>query len=189
MQNRWQFHGSYVWSKAEGNKGTHHRTQGSDVYSNPNNLVYAYGRTSLDRPHQVKLLASWQAPYDIWISPVYVGQSGVPYQQSRAGLGTVVQLTTADSPLLSFERIITVRGEPAGTRRMPVQHLMSVRAEKRFNWGRQQRFVGLLVDVTNIFNTSVANFMRSIQLGHPDYGKVGEVVMPRSARLGLRVQF
>ena len=188
MENRWQLHGSYVWSKAEGNRGTHHRTTLSSVYANPNNLVNAWGRSTLDRPHQFKLMGTVQAPLDLWLSMVYVGQSGVPYQQAMGVLGRTVAFTTADSPLLAFERIITVKGEAPGTLRMSTQHLVSVRGDKRFNLGANRQ-LGIVLDVTNLLNTSAVNYVRNVRVDQPTFGLAGDLVLPRTLRLGLRFSF
>ncbi len=63
MKDRWQLFGSYVFSQSEGNKGTGHSESQSNVFGNPNSLVNAYGRLTLDRPHQIKLQGTYEGPY------------------------------------------------------------------------------------------------------------------------------
>jgi outer membrane receptor protein involved in Fe transport len=186
--DRWGLQGSYVYSHAEGNLGTHHRTVTSSIYSNPNNLVNAWGSTTLDRPHQFKLLLNYEAPYGFDVSGIYEAQSGVPLQQAAGVLGPQVAFTAAASPQLAFERIVVVKGEAPGTHRMSFQHLLSTRIERRFPLGGS-RSLGILLDLSNILNVSAVNYLKSVRVDLPDYQKPGDLVQPRTARLGIRLRF
>jgi len=104
-------------------------------------------------------------------------------------MGRTVAFTTVDSPLLAFERIITVNAEAPGTLRMPTQHLVSLRAEKRFALWKPRNQLGLILDVTNLLNNSAVNFVRNVRLDQPTFGKAGDLVLPRTLRLGLRFSF
>jgi hypothetical protein len=188
MRNRWQFYGSYVLSSAEGNKGTHHRTSQGNVYSNPNNLVNSFGKTTLDRTHSFKAQASYQAPYEIWLSTSYYGQTGVPFQRDRGVLGPLVRFVRADTPLMVVEANIDVLGLTPGEVRQNARHLLDFRVEKRFGLAGT-RFLGVIFDVRNLFNGSYADFMQEVRLGGRGYDVPGSLVLPRTVRLGARLVF
>ena len=65
FSNRWQGRVSYVWSQTRGylsNSGSN--TYGPDsLWETPTNmLVNSYGKPLYDRPHELKLFATWQIP-------------------------------------------------------------------------------------------------------------------------------
>jgi hypothetical protein len=181
MKDGWQMFGSYVFSRSEGNKGTGHSESQGNVFGNPNSLVNAYGRLTLDRPHQVKLQGTYEVPYGIFVSGSYTGLSGLPWARQ-------VRFVRADTPLMIVESSITVLAEPIGAQRLDFTHDVSLRAEKRFELGGQ-RSLGLIVDVFNVFNTSTVTALQQTRIDHVDYAKPGEIVLPRTLRLGARITF
>jgi outer membrane receptor protein involved in Fe transport len=181
MKDGWQMFGSYVFSKSEGNKGTGHSESQGNVFGNPNSLVNAYGRLTLDRPHQIKLQGTYEAPYGIFVSGTYTGLSGLPWARQ-------VRFVRADTPLMIVETSITVLAEPLGAQRLDFVHDMSLRAEKRFALGGP-RTLGLIVDLFNVFNVSTVTALQQTRIDHQDYAKPGEIVLPRTLRLGARITF
>ena len=189
MSNRWQLYGSYTLSKAKGNKGTHHRTWGRAIFGNPNNLINSFGATTLDRTHSVKLMGTWMAPRGVFLSVSYTGQSGIPFQQDRGVLGPEVRFTSADSPLIQVERRIDVLGLAPGERRLSSRHLIEFRAEKRFQLSASGVVLGLILDVRNLTNASYENFLEDVLTTDRDFGVPGDIIFPRTMRLGVRLSF
>lgn len=187
MQDRWQLYGSYVLSSSEGNKGTHHRTWQSALFSDPNNLVNAFGDTTLDRTHSVKLQGTYQAPYDVWLSLSYTGQSGIPLQRDRGVLGPLARFSREDSSQIVVEGAIDVLALPPGEQRLPARHLVEARVEKRFRIGESE--LGLLLDIRNVTNAAYPTFLEDVLLGDSAFGLPGELVFPRTFRVGARFEF
>ena len=123
LRDRWQLYGSYTLAAAEGNKGTHHRTSQASVYSNPNNLVNAFGKTTLNRAHSFKFAGSYLGPYEIWLSASYFAQTGIPLQRDRGVLGPLVRFGRAAHPDIVVESRIDVKGLPPGEENLDARHL------------------------------------------------------------------
>jgi hypothetical protein len=181
LQNRWQMFGSYVYGRSEGNKGTGHNEAQGTVFSSPNTLVNAYGRLSLDRPHQLKVQGSVQLPYDVMLSATYSGLSGTPWARQ-------VRFLPAQSPLIVVESSIIVNAEPIGAQRFDFVQDVSMRAEKRFDLGHTRK-LGLILDVFNLLNASTVTSVQQTRVDHVDFGKPGEIVLARALRLGARLSF
>lgn len=181
MKDGWQLFGSYVYSRSEGNKGNGHSESQGDVYANPNNLVNVDGRLTLDRPHQVKLQGTYELPFGIAMSATYSGLSGTPWARQ-------VRFVRADTPLMVAETQIVVRAEPIGAQRLDFVHDVSLRAEKRFRLGAN-RTIGLIVDVFNLLNASTVTGLQQTRTDLPAFGLPGQIVLPRSVRLGARFGF
>ena len=188
LRDRWQLYGSYTFSAAEGNKGTHHRTSQASVYSNPNNLVNAFGKTTLNRNHSFKFAGSYLGPYDIWLSASYFAQTGIPLQRDRGVLGPLVRYGRAAHPDIVVESRIDVRGLPPGDENLDARHLLDFRAEKRISLGGE-RFLGVIADIRNLLNDSSVNFMDDVRVGSSGFGVPGSLVFARTLRLGIRLQF
>lgn len=181
MKDGWQLFGSYVYGRSEGNKGTGHTESQGDVFANPNNLVNAYGRLTLDRPHQIKVQGTYELPYGISLSGTYSGLSGTPWARQ-------VRFVRADTPAMVVETQIVVRAEPIGAQRMDFMHDTSLRVEKRFTLGGT-RTLGLVLDTFNVFNASTVTSLQQTRIDLADFGKPGSIVLPRTLRLGARFSF
>jgi outer membrane receptor protein involved in Fe transport len=181
MRNHWQLFASYVYSKAEGNKGQGHNESQGNVFGNPNNTVNSYGRLNLERPHQFKVQGTYEAPWEVLLSASFTAQSGLPWARQ-------VRFLRAASPLIVVESSITVNGEPVGSQRFETETDLSLRAEKRFNLGASRR-LGVIADVFNVFNVSMVTGVQQTRIDHPDFGKPGEIPLPRTLRLGARFEF
>ena len=181
MKDGWQLFGSYVYGRSEGNKGTGHTESQGDVFANPNNLVNVDGRLTLDRPHQIKVQGTYELPYGVVLSATYSGLSGTPWARQ-------IRFVRADTPLMIAESQIVVRAEPLGAQRLDFVHDTSLRAEKRFGLGAK-RTLGLMVDVFNLLNASTVTGLQQTRIDHANFAKPGEIVLPRTARLGARISF
>jgi hypothetical protein len=181
MKDGWQLFGSYVYGRSDGNKGTGHSESQGDVFGSPNNLVNVDGRLTLDRPHQLKLQGTYELPYGVFVSATYSGLSGTPWARQ-------VRFVRADTPQMIVESQIVVRAEPLGAQRLDFVHDTSLRAEKRFDLGGK-RTLGLIVDVFNMLNASTVTNLQQTRIDHPDFAKPGEIVLPRTVRLGARIGF
>jgi len=84
MASGWQMMGSVVYSKAYGNIGSSFFDSWgwSGAGDDPNFFLNDYGRTSMDRPLQIKLMGTAQLPYDIFLSAYYFFFSGTPWYRS-----------------------------------------------------------------------------------------------------------
>jgi hypothetical protein len=89
FSNRWQARISYVWSQTRGylsNSGSN--TYGADsLWETPTNiLVNSYGKPLYDRPHELKINATWQIPkIDLAVSGYYRFLSGTTYAPYHRG--------------------------------------------------------------------------------------------------------
>jgi outer membrane receptor protein involved in Fe transport len=181
MSHRWQLFGSYVLSKATGTKGQGHNESQGAVFGNPNNQLYLDGRLNLDRPHQFKLQGTFEAPFDINLSGSYILQSGLPWART-------VRYVRAESPLIQVESQIVVRAEPIGAQRFDTEKTLDLRAEKRFEVGGTRR-LGVILDVFNVFNASTVTGVQQTRIDLADFGKPGEILLPRTLRVGARFEF
>jgi hypothetical protein len=180
FRDRWQLSASYVYSRSEGNKGTGHTQSQGNVFSNPNNLVNAYGRLTLDRPQQFKVQGSYEFPHGILFSGTYSLQSGDAWARQ-------IRFLRASTPVMVVESSITVNAEPPGSQRLETQRLLNLRGEKSFNVANGKlRFIA---DVFNVMNANTVTSLQQVRIDHADYGKPGSVLLPRTLRLGLRFDF
>jgi len=190
MSNRWQFFGSVVVSKAEGNIGQlYGQSYGaSGQFVNPNTLTNAYGRLSMDRPLVIKLLGTYQAPYGFNFSASYTYRSGYPYNRQ-------VRVYYLD-PWSSYR---TVNTDTPGTSREPHRDNLDLRIEKSFNIGPAQ--FGLFIDIFNALNSGYIDYYHGYA-GRVNYGQQGRWVSntrflneisqlsaPRVFKLSLRLGF
>lgn len=181
MKDRWQLFGSYVYGRSEGNKGTGHNESQGNVFGNPNSLVNAYGRLTLDRPHQIKVQGTYEAPFGIVTSASFTAQSGTPW-------GRTIRFVRANAPeVIVVESSITVLAEPVGTQRLSMEKDLSLRAEKRFQ--ARGRSIGLILDVFNVFNAATVTALQDTRIDSANYAKPAEISLPRAVRLGARFAF
>jgi outer membrane receptor protein involved in Fe transport len=178
LSSNWQFFGSYVYGRSEGNKGTGHG--GNTVFANPNNFIRTGGLT-YDIPHQVKLYGTYQLPFGIVTSASYTGLAGTPWARTA-------QFTNRDTPLIVVETAIEVPVEEVGEQRFDWTHELSLRAEKRFLLG-SRRYLGFVVDMFNSFNNNTVTAIQNTRIDHPNFNKPATIMLPRTIRLGARFNF
>jgi hypothetical protein len=181
MRNKWQLFSSYVYSKSEGNKGQGHNESQGNVFGNPNGQVNTFGSLNLERPHQFKLQGTYEAPWQVLLSGAFTLQSGLPWART-------VRFLRAASPLIVVESTITVNAEPVGAQRFDTEKDLSLRAEKKFELGGHRR-LGVIADVFNVLNSSTVLGVLQTRIDHPDFGKPGEIPLPRTLRIGARFEF
>jgi hypothetical protein len=188
LSNRWQAKVSYVLSKSEGTvEPTYAENTGyGRQFETPTlALVNVEGPFIYHRPHELKVLATYQIPtidlnvnaYYRWIS----GYTYTPYQ--RFGAGTINFVAVGREPWL----------EPRGSRKLDAENLLDLRVEKTFRvpGGR----LGLYADIYNVFNSS---WVDSVQIRYPSisissndvaFEAPDSVVSPRQVTFGARWSF
>ena len=181
MSNRWQFQGSYVWSRLDGDLVLD--------YTNPNNMLafVGQGRGANDQPQAFKLLGSYQAAYGLTIGANFQSLSGLPVDRVLS-----VPFSQGTSSL---------RMDPRGTYRADTLNLLSLRADKGFRFdGHRLAFVAELHNVMNSsagqnnYGTTTRGFANQAafdagQLGTSYFGRVQEIVAPRVLKIGVKLDF
>jgi hypothetical protein len=186
MKNRWMGQVSYVLSKTDGNvgNGTESGIYGSQ-FDTPNGaLVNAYGRADYDRRHEVKIMGAYQIPkVEVEVSGYYSGISGynwTPY-------------ASISKSRTNYTKSLNVNLEPRGSRVLPFQNLLSLRAEKVVRIGMHR--IGGYVDVANVFNAGtvtgvVSNVVGTSVLGTTvPFGTPTALLPARQATIGVRWSF
>ena len=194
MSDGWQFEGSLVVSRSDGNTGNSFgaSTGGRPLYDNPNTLINIDGPLDLDTPVQLKFSGSYTAPYGILVGAFYSGVSGFPIKPP-SGFPTdvlgayTVRFTAADNPGIVVENFIDVAGQPRGTNRTDFRHKLSFRAEKQFEMGNWR--LGIIADVFNLFNISTVTAVQTLRFDHPNFLKPAIIELPRTLRLGIRINY
>jgi hypothetical protein len=202
MANGWQMTGSVVYSKAYGNIGTSYGdTWGwSGAGDNPNFYINDYGRTSLDRPLQIKLMGTVQLPFDISLSALYYFFSGTPWHRTV----NIRPPSSWTGPRNAYRTFYSVRLEAPGTRRTRSWNNLNLRLEKEFWIGDFGR-LGAYVDVINVlgysdvtlgqndvyrWQPSAEGFEQPGSLTlDPDYQYISKVSGRRTIRFSIRFTF
>ena len=198
FSNRWQANLSYVLSRSEGvinNTGSNtYGYQATVFYQTPtSSLVNTYGRTTYDRPHEVKAYATWQIPkIEVGFNAAYYFLSGTtytPYQ--RFGSSAInYPVSAGRQPFL----------EPRGERRLDSQSRLDLRLEKIFKVGSGTDRLSVYADMLNVTNTGTVSGANSrwptssvttadgeshtIQFAAPT-----ALISPRTVLLGARWSF
>jgi hypothetical protein len=190
--DRWQGRVSYVWSKTESairNSGAPTYGQDSFFETPTNALVNAYGRPLYDRPHEVKVLASWTIPkIEVNLGGYYRWLSGTTYTPFQRYTSREINYPTSSGrqPFL----------EPRGSRRLDSESYLDLRVEKLFNvkdFGR----LSVFADIQNVFNASTVT---AVNARYPNISVAGydqpiafegptAIVEPRRFLLGARWSF
>ena len=122
-----------------------------------------------------KLSGSYLLPYDVNVAAMFTSQSGEP-------LARDVRFTTGLRQLSN----LVLRMEPLGARRLPAQHLLNFRLEKRQRLARYGQ-ASFQFDLFNMLNTNAATALTT--RSGSSFGRITAIVPPRIARLGLTYQF
>ncbi|MFB0566490.1 MAG: carboxypeptidase regulatory-like domain-containing protein [Candidatus Aminicenantaceae bacterium] len=157
MADGWQFSGSVVYSKAYGHMGAlFGESLGFSAYGDsPNVFVNTYGRTSMDRPLQIKLMGTARLPFRIFLSAYYRYFSGAPWQP---GLGTrSIVIIPPSSWCIEHNAYRDYYGvvleDQRNPRRLRSRSVLDLRLEKEFVIGDFGR-LGAYVDVLNVLGWS-----------------------------------
>jgi outer membrane receptor protein involved in Fe transport len=216
--NNYQFIASYVYSSLIGNyEGLFRNDNGqsdpniTSLFDLVSLLANSYGRLPNDRPHQLKLDASYRAPFKLLIGGSFRAQSGIPFNAliphpvygNNEGFGVprgtaIVPAVTATSA--GFPNTV----DSIGSTRTPTTYNLDLNAYYPIQFGenRQLRFQ---VDWFNVFNNQrairldetfsinsgipgVANIAAN-RLANPFYGSGTIFQFPSSLRLGIKFQF
>jgi len=190
FSNRWQVIASYVYSQT---KGTIDNTWGDDIGWNarsgmytgdPNYWTYAEGYATYDPTHMIKFQGTYLIPVvDVSLSAYFRGITGPSWNQ---------RFRTRALP----QGRVTFNTESKGAQHYPMEKILDLRLEKIFTLAKKYR-LGLIVDVFNVFNAdTISSWGTRIGYdwnpgdypstdGHELYG----IVLPRQARLGIRLIF
>lgn len=179
---QWEFQAAYTLSKTDGSIdndvgccGPNSMTGFNGKFVNPNRALFSLGRASLDRPHEVKVLATytWRRWGDVRVGGIYRYLSGAPWART-ADFGP---LTQAFGP---------VRVEPIGTRTLPAFNTVDLRVERRLRTAGTVA-AGLYVDVFNVTNQGITTSVNA--LSGANFGVPTGWLDPRTVRMALRVTF
>ncbi len=199
--HKWQFFGSYLIGKGEGNIGTHFNDGIGFNVTNPNQLMNAYGPLSLDSRHQVKLNASYHAPFGVIVAMSYLGMTGYPIRSYLSEIGggfggssyfqfiRGTHYPVQDANGVQYtESSVTLPIDPRGSRHVDFRNILNLRGEKTFSLG-QQRQLALLVDVLNVFNSNAITHVQAQRIEFVNYLLPELIESPIRARIGLRLLF
>jgi hypothetical protein len=193
MSNRWQLQGSILYSAFKGNCDPGYSdTEGeSTMFDNPNQMINSYGRTSFDRPLQIKLMGSVMLPYDIVLTGYFQHRSGTPWRRTLERVYFPDDMETQDS-------YTWVAAETLGSRRNATYTNLDLRVEKSFGFGKYGK-LSLYIDGFNVMgragynvNQNPAPYIWPEDLEYEvssTYALVTSVYGTRSFRLGAKFTF
>ena len=193
LSDNWMLYASYMYSSLKGNFDGSFRAIGgffarnpfiTDDFDYPEFQVNAYGRLTLDRPHQAKLQAAYVFPFGLTMSASAYYQSGLPL--SRVGWWDAY---------IGPELFITPRGSEG---RSPDTYEMDLQADYGLQLGPVT--VHILASLFNVLNRQEVTQVDQVwalqqddnELPFPTndlYGTGNQWQQPRTLRLGLRVSF
>lgn len=186
MANRWQLMGSYVWSRLDGII-SEDREVGDPNDPNQQLESHKFGRGSVDQPHALKLMGSYRAPWDVSIGANVQLLSGLP--RNRDYRRALRQGST------------TVRAEPRGTYREDTLRLLSLRASKSVRVTHDLRLSGF-AELHNALNSNAAQSFSTLTQSFASreafeaarartayFGRVAEILPPRIAKFGVKLEF
>jgi hypothetical protein len=185
-KDRWQAQVSYVLSKTEGNISNSGSSGiSSSQFDTPNGiLINAFGDSGYDRRHEIKLMAGYQIPVvEVELDAYYVAVSGYNYAPAATLSKSTINYTGSTSVFL----------EPRGSRVLPFDKELTLRAEKVFKVGIH-RF-GIYADIANVFNSGTATGVVTNVAGSSVLGQlvpfegVTALIPARQATLGVRWSF
>jgi len=182
FSNKWNLLASYVYSKSTGNvdnlwSGRGSNTGQSSMFADPNNLINAEGRLSIDPTHMVKVQGSLILPMDITVGFNFLYQSGNTYNRRINIPGDLLAQGQSNVSRLLADEAGSVYRYPARTR-------LDLRVQKDFKFGNFR--VGLLADIFNVFN---AGTITDVNDTAEQFDEIQDIMYPRRFRLGLRLYF
>jgi hypothetical protein len=180
----WQALGSYTFSRASGLQASSGETaagaQASTVATptrtfgrDPNDLTHARGPLPNDRPHVVRAMGVVDVP-----------RTGIVIAASLQHFTGKPWAATAQFVLPQGDQRIFI--EPRGSRRLPSQTLLDIRASRTFTVRGAAR-IEVLIDVLNALNDSAGEVLATDNLYSPVFGQPVGMMDPRRAMLGVRL--
>ena len=175
----WQLIGSYQWARSQifaggGLQAQNFANLGRTGYGrDPNDLINAYGPSSIESEHAVRTTLTYEAPFGVHVGVRYFFDTGRPY-------GRLVQVRLNQG-------VRNVLAEPRGAYHLPAAHDLRFRFDKDFRLGgnRRLRLAWDLINVTN--EATPANF--GINSSQDTYGRALSFVEPRRSLLSARFEF
>jgi hypothetical protein len=177
----WGLAGSYVYSKAEGTDDTDFENgRGSslgpsDLWTDPNTHLNAFGPLYSDVPHQIKITGTFLLPWDIQSAFFYNYKTGLSYSRNFVFL-----------EVRQNERDVEAWTEPRGTYRLPAQNNFNFRFEKIFPI--KETDLGVLLDIFNFFNLDTVTRVRTTDDPRSEnpFQQVRDIKFPMNFVLGFR---
>jgi hypothetical protein len=180
--HNWQLLASYVYSKATGLISGDYDTGtgGSSYFNNPNLHINALGRLPGERRNQIKVQASYLAPFGLMMSTYYRGFSGARYTRV---------IRSSDLGLNLRQGVVSIFAEERGSRGLPWNNQWDMRIEKEFKL-KNLFTVGLIVDAFNLLNSNTTTAAESISSSSSiKFENIIGIKDPRILRLGVRVRW
>jgi hypothetical protein len=204
MLNNLQLNGSLVISKTTGNVGLNYdaSTGFSSAADNPNFLLVNLpedSRLDLDRPLVLKLMGTYEFPYDFFASFYYNYMSGTPLTRS---VTIIPPASWAQSNNASSEPATVLLEKPGERRTEPCSNL-DLRIEKEFRLGASGR-ISVYVDILNALGKKSSfiyqndggfwfpdaeNTTQGTRVLSEIYKKITSLSGTRTIRLGLNLRF
>jgi hypothetical protein len=204
MLNNLQLNGSLVISKTTGNIGLNYDASSgfSRAADNPNFLLVNLPEDSsldFDRPLVLKLMGTYQLPYDFFASCYYTYMSGTPLPRSV----TIIPPASWVQDNNAYSEPATVLLEKPGTRRAEPYHNLDLRIEKEFRFGSDGR-ISMYVDILNALGKKYSfiskndggfwfpdaeNTTQGTRVQSENYKKITSLSGTRMIRLGLNIRF
>ncbi|MBI4486224.1 MAG: TonB-dependent receptor, partial [Acidobacteria bacterium] len=141
--NRWSLSASYAstWSNAQSDSLLGNAVRNSNYAWTPNDFINTDNGRFKFRTEQIKLYGTWQAPFDLRVTPQLRYQGGQGFGR------TFVAATNYGS--------VRVLAEPTGTRKQDAVRVVDMKVEKVFAHAQGTRF-SVFLDVFNLANTNPA---------------------------------
>jgi outer membrane receptor protein involved in Fe transport len=175
----WQMIASYQWQRnliyADGRLarqqfgGLNRNGYGRD----PNDLINAYGRSSVDNTHGVRFTGTWRAPFGITAGMRYLFESGRPHAR-------VINVRLRQG-------VRRVLAQPRGAYFLPDNHQLGLRIDKAFALGGERR-LRFSLDLINLLNVDTPIDIRN-NSSQALFGEPLNVVFPRRGQIGVRIDF
>jgi outer membrane receptor protein involved in Fe transport len=162
QSNRWSTNASFAhtWNREDAlGAGTR----------NPNSLIGVDGDTVNSTRWQAKALSTFELPGSVRLISVVRHQSGTPFNRTFTAR-------------LNYSNSVTIRAEPANSRRTPNITVFDLRSEKVFRIGN--RTLSGFFDVYNIFNTNAEQALTTAS--GASWLRPSAITPPRIARLGVK---
>lgn len=199
FSNNWQLISSYVYSSLTGNyEGLFRNDNGqsdpniTSLFDLVSLLKNTYGRLPNDRPHQVKLDASYRWPFKLMTSASFRAQSGIPFDQLIPhpvygnNEGFAVPRGTAINPITGANRTPTTYNLDLGAY-YPIQMGENRQLRLQLDWFNvlnSQR--AIRQDTTFQINSGATGIP---PVSNPFFGTGTIFQFPSSLRLGVKFQF
>jgi hypothetical protein len=178
LTGRWLMQASWVISKIDGNYNNTNNFGNSTEFDNPNldyrTQPFRVGRLTNDITNIGKVLGSYRAPWDVWLSGAYYFTSGQTFTRTYRPPSSVV----AGRPTLFIE--------PRGSERYDDRPELDFKIEKQFRLRGEQR-LGVTFEGFNVFNNDAIT-ARTTASGSTFFTPQG-LVGPQRYRIGAVFRF